>query len=72
MPRKWTGNGDDEDRNLPVNCPKLLGAFQNVFFLIFFDVYVIGMSFYITSDTKKSDIIFLNCVLEQFNAVEST
>ena len=30
-----------------------------------------GMSFYIISGTKKSDINLLNCDLEQFNAVEA-
>ena len=40
--------------NLPVTWPKLLGPFQNVL-PSFFDVYIFGMSFYITSGTKKSD-----------------
>ena len=42
----------------PVNWSKLLGRFQNVF-TTFFDVYMFGMSFYVTSGTKKSDIIFI-------------
>ena len=36
-----------------------------------FGVYMIGMSFYITSVTKKSDSIF-HCVLEQCDVVELT
>ena len=33
--------------NLPVNWPKLLGPFQNVFsFTPFFDVYLFGVSFF--------------------------
>ena len=38
--------------NLLVNWPKLLGPFQNSI-TVFFDVYVFGMSFYITSSTNK-------------------
>ena len=54
-----------------VNWPRLLGPFQNGF-TTFFDVYVFGMSFCIIPAKTKSDIILLNCVLYQFNVVEST
>ena len=57
--------------NFPVSWPKLLGPFQNLF-TTFFDVYMLGMLFYITSGTKKLDIILLNCVLYKCNAAEST
>ena len=55
--------------NLPVNSPKLLGPFQNSF--TFFDVYMFRMSFSITSGTKKSDVNFFYCVLEQFTAIKT-
>ena len=41
-----------------------------MFLLPFFNMYMFGMSFYIISGTKKSDIIFKNCVLYQFNVVD--
>jgi len=44
-------------RNLSVNWPKLLQRFQNV--LRPFYAFIFGMSFYITSRKKKSDIICL-------------
>ena len=56
---------------LTANWPKLLGPFITVLPPVF-DVYMFRMSFYIISVTKKSDIIFVNCVLDQFNAAEST
>ena len=46
--------------NLPVIWPKLIGPFQNVF-TNFFNVF--GMSFYITSGIKKSDINFFHDVV---------
>ena len=61
--------------NLPVNWPKLLRPFQNDFDITFsfLDVYVFRKSFYIISNTKKwcKILSFLNCILDQFNAVES-
>ena len=57
--------------NLPVNLPKLLGPFQKNVPPIF-DVYMFGVSFYITSSTKKSENNSLNCVFEQINTFEST
>ena len=54
--------------NLPTG-QHLYGLFKTVL-LHFYDVYLFGMSPYITSGTKNSD--FLKCVLEQFNDVEST
>jgi len=35
-------------------------------------MYMFGISFYINSDTKKSDVNIFNCVLKQSNAAEST
>ena len=49
-----------------VNWSKLLGPFQNGFTTFFMCVF--GMLFHITSSKKKSDIIFLNCDLDQFFA----
>ena len=55
--------------NLSVNWPKLLGFYQNGFttFLCVRIRNVIGIIF----NTKKSTVI-LNCVLDTFNAVDST
>ena len=57
--------------NLPVNWPKLLGPFQNSF-TTFCDVYNVRSVMLHHFLYKEVVYYFFSCVLEQFNAVEST